>query len=208
MIATRSDMSIDDPLEKGSFNLLEWIEENEDRMQPPIGNELIWERSRGVQHLAMAIRGPNRRRAFHTGPSDELFYQLEGTAHVEILPNADDQAERELVTLEAGDTFLLPAGVPHNPRRTPGSIGIVIELFRDDDEVDLVAYYCPECNEEVHRETIHEDFGRNIQRVAKAFQDDEDARTCGSCGHTMEPEADLWTLESADEWEERWGNRR
>ena len=201
-------MSIDDPLEKGSFNLLEWIEENKERMQPPIGNELIWEQSRGVQHLAMAIRGPNRRRAFHTGPCDELFYQLEGTAHVEILRNPADQAERELITLEAGDTFLLPTGIPHNPRRTPGSVGIVIELFRDDDEVDLVAYYCPECNAEVHRETIHEDFGRNIQRVAKAFQDDEEARTCGNCGHTMKPEAEPWTMEAADEWEERWGNRR
>ena len=201
-------MSIEDPLEKGSFNLLEWIEENRERMQPPIGNEIIWERSPGVNHLAMAIRGPNRRRAFHTGPRDELFYQLEGTAHVEILRTPDDQAERELITLEAGDTFLRPAGVPHNPRRTPGSIGIVIELFRDEDEIDEVAYYCPECNAEVHREVIHEDFGRNIQRVAQEFEQDEAARTCGNCGHVMQERADVWTLESADEWEARWGNRR
>lgn len=201
-------MSIPDPLEKGSFNLLEWFEENEDAMQPPIGNEIIWEQSEGVQHLAMAIRGPNRRRAFHTGPCDELFYQLEGMAHVEILRNPDDQWERELITLNAGDTFLLPAGVPHNPRRTPGSSGIVIELFRDDDEIDVVEYYCPECNELVHHEEIHEDFGRNIQRVAKEFQANEDARTCGDCGHVMIEEADIWTMDAADAWEETWGNRR
>lgn len=102
-----------------------------------------------------------------------------------------------MITLEAGDTFLLPQGVPHNPRRTPGSVGIVIELFRKADEVDEVAYYCPECNAEVHREVISEDFGRDIQRVAQAFQRDEDARTCPECDHVMKPEADLWTLESA-----------
>lgn len=201
-------MSIENSLEKGSFNLLEWIDENKDRMQPPIGNEIIWEQAEGIQHLAMAIRGPNRRRAFHTGPCDELFYQLEGTAHVEILRNPADQWERELVTLNAGDTFLLPTGVPHNPRRTPGSVGIVIELFREDDEVDVVEYYCPECNERVHREEIHEDFGRNIQRVAEEFQADTEARTCGSCGHVMAERADPWTEEAADEWEATWGNRR
>lgn len=203
-------MAIKDPLEAGSFNLMEWIEENKELMQPPIGNTIIWEQSDGINHLAMAIRGPNRRRAFHTGPCDELFYQLEGTAHVEILRDPDDQARRELITLNAGDTFLLPTAVPHNPRRTPGSVGIVIELFREDDEIDEVAYYCPECNEQVHQEVIHEDFGRNIQRVATQFQQDEEARTCPACGHVMGPEAPPWTLEMADEWEERWGsdNRR
>ncbi|MDZ7702102.1 MAG: 3-hydroxyanthranilate 3,4-dioxygenase [Halobacteriales archaeon] len=201
-------MTIQDPLEMGSFGLLDWIEDHKEEMQPPIGNTIIWEQTEGVDFLAMAIRGPNRRRAFHTGPSPELFYQLEGTAHVEILRDPEDQARRELITLEAGDTFMLPTGVPHNPRRTPGSVGIVIELFRDEEEVDVVAYYCPECNGEVHRELIHEDFGRNIQRVATAFQDDEEARTCPDCGHVMAPQADPWTLEAADEWEARWGNRR
>jgi 3-hydroxyanthranilate 3,4-dioxygenase len=200
-------MPIADPLEKGSFDLLGWIEENKDRMEPPIGNEIIWEQSEGIQHLAMAIRGPNRRRAFHTGPCDELFYQLEGTAHVELI--REGGTDRELITLTAGDTFLLPEGVPHNPQRTPGSTGIVIELFREDDEVDVVEYYCPECNDLVHSETIHEDFGRNIQRVAREFQADEHARTC-DCGHVMAAEPALWTEEAADDWAERWGeaNRR
>lgn len=88
--------------------------------------------------------------------------------------------------------------MPHNPRRTPGSVGIVIELFREEGEVDAVAYYSPECNAEVHRELIHEDFGRNTQRFAKAFQDDEEARTCPDCSYVMKQEADVWTLESAD----------
>lgn len=167
-------------------------------MEPPIGDELIWRRSPAVDHLAMAIHGPNRRRAFHAGPSDELFYQLEGTANVEILRNPADQAERELIKLVVGDTFLLRQGVPHNPCRTPRSVGIVIELFREEGEVDAVAYYCPECNAKVHRELIHEDFGRNNQRVAKAFQDDEEARSCPDCGYVMKQEADVWTLESAD----------
>lgn len=201
-------MTIEDSLEKGSFNLLEWIEENKERMQPPIGNEIIWEQGEGIEHLAMAIRGPNRRRAFHTGACDELFYQLEGTAHVEILRDPEDQRTRELITLNAGDTFLLPTGVPHNPRRTPGSVGVVIELFREDEEIDIVEYYCPECNELVHSEEIYEDFGRNIQRVAKEFQADEAARTCESCGHVLKEQADPWTMEGADGWEDRWGNRR
>jgi 3-hydroxyanthranilate 3,4-dioxygenase len=201
-------MSIQDPLEAGAFDLMDWIEANKARMEPPIGNEMIWEAADGVDFLAMAIRGPNRRRAFHTAPCSELFFQLEGTAHLELLRNPDDQAERELMTLNAGDTFMLPTGIPHNPRRTPESIGIVIELFRGDDEIDVVAFYCPECNAEVHQEAIHEDFGRNIQRMAEAFQEDEAARTCDACGHVMAPQADPWTLEAADEWADRWGNRR
>lgn len=199
-------MVIKDALEAGSFNLLDWVEENKELMQPPIGNTIIWDQAEGINHLAMAIRGPNRRRAFHTGPCDELFYQLEGTAHVEILRDPEDQARRELITLEAGDTFLLPTGVPHNPRRTPDSVGIVIELFREDDEIDEVAYYCPECNAQVHHEVIHEDFGRNIQRVAQMFEQDEDARTCPECGHVMQQRADLWTLDSVEGWTERWGS--
>lgn len=76
-------------------------------MEPPIEDELIWERSPAFDHLATAIRGPNRRRTCHAGPSDELFYQPEGIANVEILRNPTDQAERELITLVVGDTFLL-----------------------------------------------------------------------------------------------------
>jgi 3-hydroxyanthranilate 3,4-dioxygenase len=201
-------MTVSDALEKGSFNLLEWIKEHEDEMQPPVGNKIIWEREEGIEHLAMAIRGPNRRRAFHTAPCDELFYQLEGTAHIEILRDPDDQRERELITLNPGDTFLLPAGVPHNPQRTPDSSGIVIELFRDDDEIDIVEYYCPECNALVYRDEIYEDFGRNIRRVAEEFQADEEARTCGECGNVMAETADVWTDESAKEWEKQWGNLR
>jgi hypothetical protein len=44
--------------------------------------------------------------------------------------------------------------------------------------------------------------------MAEAFQEDEAARTCDACGHVMAPQADPWTLEAAEEWTDRWGNRR
>src|SRR5256885_2866460 len=92
-------------------DIWEWIDENRDSFQPPVGNKVLWEDS---QFTAMIIHGPNARRDFHIDPSDEIFYQLRGDMIVEFL---DEDQRRQRSVIREGEMFLLPAFVPHSPHR-------------------------------------------------------------------------------------------
>src|ERR671937_527386 len=100
------------------FNLKHWIDENRDDWGQ---RRVIWQNS---DFIAFVTRGPNRRKDFHVNPGDEIFYQLEGELKLYYLRK--DQTH-ELAILQQGDVFLLPANVPHSPRRADGSWTFVIE---------------------------------------------------------------------------------
>ena len=83
--------------------------------------------------------------------------------------------------------FLLPARVPHSPMRSEGSIGLVIELKRTQEERDGLLWFCDQCNAKLHEsyfklENIEKDF---LPRF-KNFYGSDVLRTCKNCGHVME----------------------
>lgn len=76
-----------------AFNLLNWIAENKEQLQPPVNNKVLWEDS---EFICMILGGPNRRREFHVDPSDEFFYQIKGDCFVETI-NKEGKRDRKSV---------------------------------------------------------------------------------------------------------------
>ncbi len=87
-------------------------------------------------------------------------YQIEGDINVRI--QEDGQAVD--VPIKAGEMFLLPAGVPHQPQRGENTVGLVIEVKRADREMkDGLLWFCDNCNNKLHDtyfvlENIEKDF--------------------------------------------------
>ncbi|TMA08829.1 MAG: 3-hydroxyanthranilate 3,4-dioxygenase, partial [Deltaproteobacteria bacterium] len=110
-----------------NFNLKQWIEDNRANWGQ---RRTIWEDS---DFIAFVTRGPNSRKDFHIDPGDEIFYQLEGDLNLHFI---NSQGKLEVALIQAGEMFLLPADVPHSPRRGDGSWTLVVERKRRPDEVD------------------------------------------------------------------------
>src|SRR5438132_8589104 len=113
-----------------SRDLWQWIEENKESFQPPVGNKVIWEDS---QFTAMIIRGPNARRDFHVDPSDEIFYMLKGDM---ILEYIDEAGQHQNGVIREGEIFLVPASVPHAPHRPANTCRLVIQRKRRSDALE------------------------------------------------------------------------
>ena len=58
-----------------AFNLQKWIDENRDKLKPPVGNAQVWEDG---EFMVTVVGGPNQRRDYHDDPTEEFFYQLQG----------------------------------------------------------------------------------------------------------------------------------
>lgn len=162
------------------FNLQAWIDEHRHELKPPVGNRNLY-REAG-DYIVMIVAGPNARKDYHWNETEELFYQLEGDINVRI--QEDGQAVD--IPIRAGEMFLLPARTPHSPMRSEGSIGLVIEVKREDCE-DGLLWFCEKCNHKLWEsyfvlDNIEKDF---IPRFKK-FYNSEDLRTCKKCGHIME----------------------
>ena len=124
------------------FNLTKWIYENRGLLKPPVGNKNIYTES--GDFIVMIVGGPNARKDYHYNETDEFFYQLEGCIQVAV----QTEKGKEVVTLNPGDVFLLPAKTPHSPIRTEGSVGLVIESKRTQSNTkDGLLWYCERCNE-------------------------------------------------------------
>ncbi len=164
------------------FNLFQWIEENRDLLKPPVGNKNLYKEA--GDFIVMIVGGPNARKDYHYNESEELFYQLEGDIVVGIQENG---VARD-VEIKQGEMFLLPANTPHNPRRGPNTVGLVIERVRKNTSLkDGLFWYCEKCNTELKNyrfqlENIEKDF---LPRF-KEFYGSIDMRTCKTCGHVME----------------------
>ena len=164
------------------FNFNKWLEENRDKLKPPVGNKNMY--PMGNDFIVMVVAGPNARKDYHYNESEEFFYQLEGNITVKIQENG----EAKEVNLGPGDMFLLPSNVPHNPVRHENSIGLVIERVRiGTDMQDGLMWFCDECNHKLHEFkfpllNIEKDF---LPRF-KEFYSSKDLRTCNNCNHEME----------------------
>ena len=162
------------------FNLQRWIEQNRDLLKPPVGNKLLFQDS---AFIVMAVGGPNSRKDFHHDPSVELFLQLEGDM---LLKTVQDGRMTD-VPICQGEVFLLPAEVPHSPRRPAGSVGIVVERRRNPDELDGFSWYCERCGHCLYLERVAV---RNIEpqlpEIFSRFFSSVSRRTCTVCGTVME----------------------
>jgi 3-hydroxyanthranilate 3,4-dioxygenase len=172
------------------IHLWKFIEENKDQLKPPVNNKVIW---KDAELMVMVLGGPNKRRDFHVDPSEEIFYQLKGDCYVEII-NA--KGKREVITVREGEMFLLPPLVPHSPHRVADTIGLVIERNRAQGELEDFAWFCDNCDHEMHRETIQlTNIEVQVKEAIHAFNSSLELRTCKNCGYVMPPEASEWKCE-------------
>lgn len=164
------------------FNLQQWIDDNRDLLKPPVGNKNLY--TEAGDYIVMIVGGPNARKDYHYNETEELFYQLEGDINVRI----QEDGKAVDIPIKAGEMFLLPAGIPHSPMRSEGSVGLVIECIRKETGmVDGLMWFCDNCNHKLHEtffelDNIEKDF---LPRF-REYYGSEELRTCSNCGHVME----------------------
>lgn len=162
-----------------AFNFEAWVEENRDKLKPPVGNQLLHHDS-GM--IVMVVGGPNTRTDFHDDPVDEWFYQIKG----DIVLKIADRGEIYDIAIHQGDVFMLPAHTVHAPQRPQeGSIGIVVESPRMMGMKEGFEWYCFNCKARVHRVEVSlldpNDIVDVLPKIFDEFHADVDARTCPNC---------------------------
>jgi 3-hydroxyanthranilate 3,4-dioxygenase len=163
------------------FNFKKWIDENRHLLKPPVNNKVVY---KDAEFIVMVVGGPNSRKDYHYNESEEFFYQLEGNITVQI----QEDGKAVEVPINEGDIFLLPAKVPHNPKRGPNTIGLVMERKRRDSEKDGLLWFCEKCNNKLHEVYFNlTDIQTQFQTEFKRFYEDKNLRTCKNCGTVMEP---------------------
>ena len=99
----------------------------------------------------------------------------------------DGKRKRRSQVLKAGEIFLLPAGVPHGPRRPAGSVGLVVERKRQPGELDAFQWYCENCEELLHEIRIPvSDTELQLKNLLNGFFEDKNLCTCRNCGNIMQ----------------------
>ncbi len=155
-----------------------WIAENGPNLKPPVGNKEVFPGCRDF--IVMVVGGPNQRTDFHVDPYEEVFYQLTGTMHVNLMTPAGP----ETVTIGPGEMWVLPRDMPHSPQRPEaGSIGLVFERVRDEGVLEHFQWYCPQCHALLHDVELKvNDIVVDLPPVFESFYGDMAARTCSQCG--------------------------
>lgn len=175
------------------FNFQKWVEDNQDRLKPPVNNQLLHHDS-GM--IVMVVGGPNTRVDFHDDPVEEWFFQVKGDMMLKI---AED-GEIYDVPIREGEVFMMEAHTVHAPQRPQeGSVGIVVESPRMYGMKEAFQWYCFNCGTMVHRVELPLGEPANIVKVLPvvydSFHDDIEARTCPDCAevHTGKgPPPDGW----------------
>jgi 3-hydroxyanthranilate 3,4-dioxygenase len=163
-----------------TFNLKQWIDDNRDKLKPPVGNQTIY---KDQDFIVMIVGGPNARKDYHHNHGEELFYQIEGDINVRIMENGQPKD----IPIKAGEMFLLPANVQHSPQRGPNTIGMVIERRRAEDELDGFIWYCEKCDHKLYEEYMPvKNIVTDLPKVFDRFWNDEKNHTCSACGTVMQ----------------------
>src|SRR5258706_1385119 len=160
-----------------NFNLKQWIDENRGDWGQ---RRVIWEDS---DFIAFVTRGPNSRKDFHIDPGDEIFYQLEGELSLHYMT---PENKIEVAVLRPGELFLLPAQVPHSPRRQGGSWTFVVERKRHPGEIDLFAWFCEKCGAKLYETSVRfDDPSDAVKTATDKIRSDAALRTCRGCGEVL-----------------------
>ncbi len=164
---------------QAAFNLKNWINENRDKLKPPVGNQCVYTDAKNF--IVMIVGGPNARKDYHFNESEELYFQLEGNITLKII---DDGKPRD-IAINEGDMFLLPPNTPHSPQRGAGTVGLVIEKVREE-EKDGFLWFCENCGNKLYEEYLPiSDIVKQLPPVMEGFYSDENKRTCTKCGTVM-----------------------
>ncbi|MBV6654582.1 MAG: 3-hydroxyanthranilate 3,4-dioxygenase [Mameliella sp.] len=164
------------------FNLQKWVDDNRHLLKPPVGNKQVY--IGNDDYIVMVVGGPNGRKDYHWEEGEELFYQIEGDITLKIINEA---GEPEDIQIKEGEMFLLPPRIPHSPQRPADTVGLVIERYRKEDEMDKLMWFCDNCNHKLHEEVFPlEDIVTQLKTAINSFMDSEELRTCDNCGTVME----------------------
>ena len=112
------------------FNLQAWIDEHRHELKPPVANRNLYHDA--GDYIVMIVAGPNARKDYHFNETEELYYQIEGDINVRI----QEDGKAVDIPIKQGELFLLPGNTPHSPMRPEGTVGLVIELKRSENEND------------------------------------------------------------------------
>ena len=133
--------------------------------------------------IIMVVGGPNIRKDYHYNETEEFYYQIKG----DIVVGIQENGKAVEVPIKEGEIFLLPPKVPHSPRRSDGSIGLVIEAKRKEGEMDGLQWYCENCNHLLHSVTFKlNNVEKDFQPRFKEFYSSDELRICDNCGTKME----------------------
>jgi len=163
------------------FNFQAWIEENREKLKPPVGNAQVWEDG---DLMVTVVGGPNQRTDYHDDPCEEFFYQIHGDMVLRLMERPGTPPVD--VPIKAGDIFLLPKHVRHSPqRRVPGSVGVVIEMPRPEGSLDAFEWYCLSCHHLVYRAEVQlKSIVRDLPPLFEKFYQNTALRVCKNCGQT------------------------
>lgn len=160
------------------FNLHEWIEQNREKLKPPVGNAQVWEDG---EFMVTVVGGPNQRRDFHDDPTEEFFYQLQGDIALRVIEEPGKPAVE--IPIHEGEIFLLPKHMRHSPQRGANTVGMVVEMPRPEGTMDGFEWYCPKCHQLVHRAEVKlKSIVKDLPPLFEKFYSDEKLRTCKHCG--------------------------
>ncbi|ANM31681.1 3-hydroxyanthranilate 3,4-dioxygenase [Acidobacteria bacterium Mor1] len=166
------------------INLLKWVEEHRHLLKPPVGNKMVWKDERDT--IIMIVGGPNARKDYHVNCTEEFFYQIQGDITVGIIH--PETGKPEDVIIREGEIYLLPANVPHNPRRPAGTVGLVVEQKRPEGAKDKLQWYSDDTHELVHEaEFSLDNIEVDLKRIMDEFWSNEDLRRCKSTGSIIQP---------------------
>ncbi|MEI7803315.1 MAG: 3-hydroxyanthranilate 3,4-dioxygenase, partial [Bacteroidota bacterium] len=164
-----------------AFNFKKWIDDNRHLLKPPVGNKVVY---KDADFIIMVVGGPNSRKDYHFNEGEEFYYQLEGN----IVVGIQEDGKAVDIPINEGEIFLLPPNTPHQPRRGPNTIGLVIEHKKHNHEKDGLVWFCEKCNNKLYEEYFElKDIEKDFGGVFDKFYSSIDLRTCKNCGHVMEP---------------------
>ena len=149
------------------FNLKQWVENNADKFTPPIGNHQLY-KEQWENLLIMVIGGENYRPDYHDDPGEELFFQIKGDLILRIIDPLTKK--RSEVMVNEGELFLLPSHVRHSPQRAEGTVGLVIERFRQPGEIDALEWYDEVGSLEFRGEFKIENIETDLKKVQIAWK--------------------------------------
>jgi len=162
------------------FNFKQWIEDNRDKLKPPVCNQELFEAG---DFIIMVVGGPNTRKDYHDDAGPEFFYQIEGDMVLRVMGENGPQD----ITIKEDEVFLLPPHIHHSPQRFENTIGLVIERKRTAEELDGFIWYCDECNHKIHEEYIPlKSIVDDLPPLFTRFWDSAENRTCGQCNAILQ----------------------
>lgn len=161
------------------LNLQRWIDENKDKLQPPVNNMEVYP---GGEFIVMVVGGPNQRKDYHYNETPEFFYQIKGDVWLNIVENGAFKR----IDIREGDIYLLPARTPHSPQRPAGTIGLVIEQKREQQHTDGFQWYCESCGNKLHEEYFKlENIVKQLPETFARFNNNEALHQCKKCGDVL-----------------------